>query len=314
MKTKAILSVLVLLAVYCPLTTVHCFSAVPSLINYQGVLKDSDGVPYNGNATIVFSIWNDSTGGNKLWEETQAIVSVSHGLFNVLLGSSNPIPDSVFLKPSAWLQVIANGNQLSPRRQIVSVGYAFHSGFCDTALNALTAPPDDDWETDTSSLNIFRMTGNVGIGTTNPQHKLHVFGTQAQQAKIEGNGQAARFVLDGDTGTGADLIYQVNGNSVWGMGWNPDYEGIVFMEDDDNYKTRMIIKDNGNIGIGTTSPAHKLDVEGYVQAYGYYTGDIIFQKDKEKLWRMFEDEEGLYLENLKTGKIYRFILQEMEKK
>jgi hypothetical protein len=29
---------------------------------------------------------------------------------------------------------------------------------------------------------------------------------------------------------------------------------------------------------------------------------------------MFEDEDGLYLENLKTGKVYRFILQEVEKK
>jgi hypothetical protein len=71
----------------------------------------------------------------------------------------------------------------------------------------------------------------------------------------------------------------------------------------------------GNVGIGTMDyPAYKLDVEGYVQAYGYYTGDIVFQKDKQKLWRMFEDEDGLYLENMKTGKVYRFILQEVEKK
>ncbi|MBC2713210.1 MAG: hypothetical protein HGJ94_20125 [Desulfosarcina sp.] len=40
-------------------------------------------------------------------------------------------------------------------------------------------------------------------------------------------------------------------------------------------------------------------------------GDIIFQKDQEKLWRMFEDENGLYVENMKTGKTYRLILQEI---
>jgi hypothetical protein len=66
------------------------------------------------------------------------------------------------------------------------------------------------------------------------------------------------------------------------------------------------------VGIGITAPEHELDVEGYVQAHGYYTGDIIFQKDKERLWRMFEDENGLYLENLKSGKVYRFVLQEVE--
>ncbi|MEW6606201.1 MAG: hypothetical protein AB1414_01940 [bacterium] len=69
----------------------------------------------------------------------------------------------------------------------------------------------------------------------------------------------------------------------------------------------------GNVGIGTTEPNYKLDVEGDVQAHAYYTGDIFFQKDGEELWRMFEDEKGLYLENLKTGKVYRFLLQEVKK-
>jgi len=43
------------------------------------------------------------------------------------------------------------------------------------------------------------------------------------------------------------------------------------------------------------------------------TGDITFQKNNESLWRMYEDEDGLYLENLKTGKIYRFVLHELKK-
>jgi len=45
------------------------------------------------------------------------------------------------------------------------------------------------------------------------------------------------------------------------------------------------------VNSGTTVASYKLDVEGYVQARGYYTGDIIFQKDTQNLWRMFEDEE-----------------------
>jgi hypothetical protein len=77
--------------------------------------------------------------------------------------------------------------------------------------------------------------------------------------------------------------------------------------------TGLYVNSSGNVGIGTTEPQYKLDVEGYVQAHGYYTGDIIFQKDGNKLWRMFEDEDGLYLESLKTGKVYRFLLQEVKK-
>ncbi|MEW6621303.1 MAG: hypothetical protein AB1422_18560 [bacterium] len=60
-------------------------------------------------------------------------------------------------------------------------------------------------------------------------------------------------------------------------------------------------------------PSYELDVEGDVRAHAYQTADIFFQKDGEKLWRMFEDEEGLYLENLKTGKVDRFLLQEVKK-
>lgn len=68
----------------------------------------------------------------------------------------------------------------------------------------------------------------------------------------------------------------------------------------------------GNVGIGATSPTRKLDVEGRIQALGYDTGDIIFQKDGERLWQMYEDEDGLYLKSLKTDKVYRFLLQEVE--
>ena len=54
----------------------------------------------------------------------------------------------------------------------------------------------------------------------------------------------------------------------------------------------------------------KLDVEGNVEAFEFITGDIVFQKDGEKLWRMFEEEDGLYLENLKTSKTSKIFLEE----
>ena len=36
--------------------------------------------------------------------------------------------------------------------------------------------------------------------------------------------------------------------------------------------------------------------------------DIFFQKAQEMRWRMFEDENGLYEENLKTKQIFRVVL------
>jgi hypothetical protein len=74
--------------------------------------------------------------------------------------------------------------------------------------------------------------------------------------------------------------------------------------------TGVRITPSGDVGIGVPYPAQRLHVEGYVQASGYYTGDIFFQKDGRKLWRMFEDEAGLYVENLTNGKNYNVMLQE----
>lgn len=72
-------------------------------------------------------------------------------------------------------------------------------------------------------------------------------------------------------------------------------------------ETPFVIDGEGNVGIGTSEPAEKLDVEGYVEAHGYLTGDIIFRKNEVNLWRMFEDEEGLYVEDLRTKETSRVL-------
>jgi hypothetical protein len=42
-----------------------------------------------------------------------------------------------------------------------------------------------------------------------------------------------------------------------------------------------------------------------------HTGDIVFGKGDQKLWRMFEDEQNLYVENLIDKKVYSLVLKEI---
>ncbi|HXF48883.1 MAG TPA: tail fiber domain-containing protein, partial [Verrucomicrobiae bacterium] len=65
--------------------------------------------------------------------ETQS-VTTSGGLFAVLLGSSNPIPDAVFQSSERWLGIAVSPDPEMPRQRLVSVGYAYRVNSVDSAL------------------------------------------------------------------------------------------------------------------------------------------------------------------------------------
>lgn len=55
-----------------------------------------------------------------------------------------------------------------------------------------------------------------------------------------------------------------------------------------------------------------LKPNGIVKARAFNTGDLLFEKGGDILWRMFEDDNGLYVEQMQTGKKFRFALQEID--
>src|SRR4030067_1170121 len=57
------------------------WGAVPSLINFQGILTDTLGNPVaDGNYSVTFRIYDAASGGNILWQEDQ-VVSTIKGIF-----------------------------------------------------------------------------------------------------------------------------------------------------------------------------------------------------------------------------------------
>jgi hypothetical protein len=101
--------------------------------------------------------------------------------------------------------------------------------------------------------------GNVGIGTTSPSDLLHLenlLGNVVQKLYSESNKNTTIKLLehgDGDVGTYLKYDGSTNRFGIW-IGKNPPVERFT------------ILRDSGNVGIGTTTPGEKLVVDGRINA------------------------------------------------
>ncbi len=120
----------------------------------------------------------------------------------------------------------------------------------------------------------FAGNGNVGIGTVNPGSKLHVendlnasaenWVATLQNNNSEGNTPTAGILFNvGDsTSKKSGILFQRT--TTWGRG------DLYFLNNNsaDNStptisaNTALVIKNSGNVGIGTASPGYKLEVAG----------------------------------------------------
>ncbi len=118
------------------LSTVPGLSAVPMLINYQGHLTDSSGTSISGSQWVDFSLFTHETGGTLLWNEQQTI-EVTNGIFDVQLGTENPLEANDFNTSDVYLEVMIHvtGTEwelLTPRRRLTSTAFSMKAGNTDS--------------------------------------------------------------------------------------------------------------------------------------------------------------------------------------
>jgi len=109
--------------------------------------------------------------------------------------------------------------------------------------------------------NTFPSSGNVGIGTTSPQAPLHVLNNGPSVVTIQST-------AGDNTNTELDLVGGST-NTGWAIGTNKSSvsgaaDNLFFYKLFGTAGTKMVINDQGNVGIATTNPMEKLDINGNI--------------------------------------------------
>ena len=114
-------------------------------------------------------------------------------------------------------------------------------------------------------------TGQIGVGTSNPTYTLDINKSGAKARIYDTTGDAKLNLSSGNTAVGIIEFGDTDDINVGKIEYRHNNDSMRFIV---NASEAMRINSAGNVGIGTTNPSQKLEVEGNI-----YTGGSIRIKD-----------------------------------
>jgi hypothetical protein len=120
------------LAVAASLSATAAAPIVPTKVSYQGYLT-SGGSPVNATVSMNVKLYDALTNGNLIWSEVQS-VGVVNGVYNVVLGNTTPLDESVFTGQLYLTVAVGTDSDMSPRTPLTSAPYAIVAKKLDGTL------------------------------------------------------------------------------------------------------------------------------------------------------------------------------------
>jgi len=125
-------------------------------------------------------------------------------------------------------------------------------------------------------ISVDASTSRLGVNTDAPAQLLHVHG-----GNLLVSGNDARVKIDGHVDSHPGLEFFENGTRKWIIFNNYGDDSLDFKTDSN---TRMVINQDGTVGIGTETPAALLSVAGVISSsHGSTLGNLILQDDTTSL-------------------------------